>query len=253
MNITILKQYSKALLFILALAPGFASAGIFDDDEARKAILDLRTKLTALTVKLEARLDDKADKTSVLELSNQNEQLRTEMAALRGQIEVLMNDLANAQKRQQDFYVDLDNRLRKLEPKKLTVEGREVTVEMNEQRAFDAAMSLYKAGQYQNAAAAFTSFTINYAESAYLSQAHYWLGNSFYAQRDWKSTIAALQTMLRNYPDHPKSPDAMLNIAASQLELKDKVGSRKTLEAVMTKFPNTEFSQAAKSRLASVK
>ena len=60
---------------------------------------------------MEARLDDKADKTSVLELNNQNEQLKAEISTLRGQIEVLLNDLANLQKRQQDFYVDLDKRL----------------------------------------------------------------------------------------------------------------------------------------------
>ncbi|MFC0351922.1 tol-pal system protein YbgF [Undibacterium danionis] len=243
----------QALIFAVTLLPAIASAGIFDDDEARKAILDLRTKIAALSTKLDAKLDDKADKTSVLELSNQNEQLRSEIAALRGQIEVLMNELANAQKRQQDFYIDLDKRLRALEPKKLTVEGREVTIEQSEQRSFDAAMSLYKAGQYANAASAFTAFTLNYADSVFASQAQYWLGNSFYAQRDCKNTITALQTLLKNYPDNAKVPDAMLNIAACQLDLKDKKESRKTLMAVIAKFPGTDAAQAAKNRLPSTK
>jgi tol-pal system protein YbgF len=239
----------QAFLFAAMLMPTIASAGIFDDDEARKAILDLRTKLAALSTKLDAKLEDKADKTSVLELSNQIEPLR----ALRGQIEVLMNDLANAQKRQQDFYIDLDKRLRALEPKKLTVDGREVTIEQSEQRNFDAAMSLYKAGQYANAASAFTAFTINYADSVFASQAQYWLGNSFYAQRDCKNTINALQTLMKNHPDNAKVPDAMLNIAACQLELKDKKESRKTLMAVITKYPDTDAAQAAKNRLPSTK
>lgn len=243
----------QALIFAVTLLPAIASAGIFDDDEARKAILDLRTKIAALSTKLDAKLDDKADKTSVLELSNQNEQLRSEIAALRGQIEVLMNELTNAQKRQQDFYIDLDKRLRALEPKKLTVEGREVTIEQSEQRSFDAAMSLYKAGQYANAASAFTAFTLNYADSVFASQAQYWLGNSFYAQRDCKNTITALQTLLKNYPDNAKVPDAMLNIAACQLDLKDKKESRKTLMAVIAKFPGTDAAQAAKNRLPSTK
>lgn len=243
----------QALIFAVTLLPAIASAGIFDDDEARKAILDLRTKIAALSTKLDAKLDDKADKTSVLELSNQNEQLRSEIAALRGQIEVLMNELTNAQKRQQDFYIDLDKRLRALEPKKLTVEGREVTIEQSEQRSFDAAMSLYKAGQYANAASAFTAFTLNYADSVFASQAQYWLGNSFYAQRDCKNTIVALQTLLKNYPDNAKVPDAMLNIAACQLDLKDKKESRKTLMAVIAKFPGTDAAQAAKNRLPSTK
>ena len=226
MNVSGLNKKMKALAFACMLMPAVASAGLFDDEEARKAILDLRAKITALTAKMEARLDDKADKSSVLELNNQNEQLRSEIATLRGQIEVLLNDLANLQKRQQDFYVDLDRRLRAVEPKKLTVDGREVTVEQSEQRSFDAAMSLYKAGQYANAAAAFTGFTMNYSESIFASQAQYWLGNSYYAQRDCKNTIAALEKLLKTYPDNAKEPDALLNIAACQLELKDKKESR---------------------------
>ena len=253
MNVSGLNKKMKALAFACMLMPAVASAGLFDDEEARKAILDLRAKITALTAKMEARLDDKADKSSVLELNNQNEQLRSEIATLRGQIEVLLNDLANLQKRQQDFYVDLDRRLRALEPKKLTVDGREVTVEQSEQRSFDAAMSLYKAGQYANAAAAFTGFTMNYSESIFASQAQYWLGNSYYAQRDCKNTIAALEKLLKTYPDNAKEPDALLNIAACQLELKDKKESRKTLQAVIAKFPGTEAAQAAKTRLPSTK
>ena len=253
MNVSVFSKACKALAFVSLLMPAVASAGLFDDEEARKAILDLRAKITALTAKMEARLDDKADKTSVLELNNQNEQLRAEISALRGQIEVLLNDLANLQKRQQDFYVDLDKRIRALEPKKLTVDGREVTIEQSEQRSFDAAMSLYKAGQYANAASAFTGFTLNYSDSVFASQAQYWLGNSYYAQRDCKNTIIALEKLLKTYPDNPKESDAMLNIAACQLELKDKKESRKTLQAVISKFPGTEAAQAAKSRLPSTK
>src|SRR6478672_3571811 len=81
-------------------APLQAHAGLFDDDEARRAILDLRSRIDAVN----ARVDGKADKTSSLDLSGQNEQLRNEIAKLRGQIEVLTNEVANAQRRQKDFY-----------------------------------------------------------------------------------------------------------------------------------------------------
>lgn len=253
MNLLKLRKQFAVVLFTCLSVPALANPGLFDDDEARKAILDLRAKLTALTAKLDAKLEEKADKTSLLELNNQNEQLRSEIAALRGQIEVLMNELSNAQKRQQDFYNDLDKRLRALEPKKLSVDGREVTIEQSEQRAFDAAMNLYKSGQYANAAAAFTSFNVNYASSVFAAESQYWLGNSYYAQRDCKNTISTLQTLLKNYPDTAKAADAMLNIAACQIDLKDKKEARKTLEAVIAKFPGTDAAQAAKSRLPSTK
>lgn len=249
-------SFAKAMIagtMAFALLPSLAFAGIFDDDEARRAIVDVRAKIEALTLKLDAKLDTKADKSSALELSNQNELLRAEVAKLRGQIEVLTNDLANTQRRQQDFYVDLDNRLRKLEPRKMTVDGVEMTIEVSEQRAYDAAMALFKATEYKSAGETFYAFTQTYPKSALLGLAQYWLGNSYYAQRDCKNTISSLQILVKNHPDHPKTPDAMLNIAACQLELKDKAASKKTLETVISQYPTTEAAEAAKNRLASVK
>ncbi len=51
----------------------------------------------------------------MVQLLNQVEALNGELNRLRGQIEVLTNDIANAQKRQRDMYVDLDTRLRRIE------------------------------------------------------------------------------------------------------------------------------------------
>ena len=51
----------------------------------------------------------------LVELFSQVEQLKSDVARLRGQIEVLTHELEQPQKRQRDLYVDLDSRLRKLE------------------------------------------------------------------------------------------------------------------------------------------
>lgn len=248
-----MRQYVMASVFAIAALPGLANAGLFDDKEAREAILDLRAKMTALSAKLDAKLDEKADKNSALELSSQNDALRSELATLRGQVEVLIHDLQNAQKRQQDFYVDLDKRIRALEPKKVSVDGHEVAIEQSEQRTYDAAMILYKAGQYANSVSALSNFVSAYPDSIFTSQAQYWLGNAYYALRDCKNTITALQSLTKRFPDNAKAPDAMLTVAECQLELKDKKEGKKTLEAVIAGFPKTEAAKAAKSRLLSIK
>lgn len=235
------------------LFPSFASAGIFDDDEARKAILDLRTKMDALSNRVDNQLSTKADKTTALDLANDNEQLRTELAKLRGQLEVLANDIANTQRRQQDFYVDLDNRLRKIEPKRMNVDGKEAMVEVNEQKAYDSALALFQSGDYKNAGTAFASFMSAYPQSAYAGSAQYWLGNAYYAQRDCKSTIPAMQQLIKNYPDHPKAPDAMLSMSGCYTEMKEKTLNKKILEALISQYPGTEAAHAAKSRLSTMK
>ncbi|MFZ6707509.1 tol-pal system protein YbgF [Undibacterium sp. TC9W] len=236
-----------------AFLPTMASAGIFDDDEARKAILDLRAKVDAVNARLDSRLETKADKGTALELANENEALRAEISKLRGQIEVLSNDVTNAQKRQQDFYVDLDNRVRKLEPKRVTVDGQEATVDPTEQRTFEAAAALFKAGDYKASVPAFTNFLANYPQSAYAGSVQYWLGLSYFTQRDFRNAILSMQQVAKNYPDHPKAPDALLNMAACHIELKEKPAAKKVLESVLAKYPDTEAAQAAKNRLAGLK
>src|SRR5471030_1982627 len=221
-----------AMLAACAYLPLHASAGVFDDDEARKAILDLRAKVNAIT----------------LDLVAQNEQTLQQTAQLRGQIEVLANDLANAQKRQKDFYVDLDARLRKLEPHQVEIDGKAAQVDPAEQKAYDAALLLFKAGDYKNAAGALTDFVRMYPESGYAANAQYWLGNAYYAQRDCKSAIAAQQVVIKAYADSPKAADAMLNIASCQTELKDK-GAKKTLQELIKNYPDSSAAATAKERL----
>ena len=240
---------AAAVMAAFAYLPLHASAGLLDDDEARKAILELRGKLDNVARDLNTRIDSKADKTSTLDLINQHEQTMQEIARLRGQIEVLGNELANAQKRQKDFYVDLDGRLRKLEPRKINIDGKEAAVEPSEQSAYDAALQLFKSGDYKAAAGALDGFVKRYPESGYAANAQYWLGNAHYALRDCKSAIAAQQVVIKVYPDSPKAADAMLNMASCYTELKDKANAKKTLDALVAQYPDSSAAQTAKERL----
>src|SRR5690349_18881117 len=111
-----------ACLMLAAWLPLQASAGILDDDEARRAIIDLRAKVDNITRDLTTRLDAKADKNATLDLLNQNQQLLSEIAKLRGQVEVLANEVSKAQNNQRTLYADLDARIKKLEPRTETID-----------------------------------------------------------------------------------------------------------------------------------
>lgn len=114
-------QALRALVLATMLTTFAASsvqAGMFDDEEARKQILQLRNQMADTQRALDQRvaeLEAQARNRSIIDLFNQVETLRTEFARLRGQIELLQNETENTQKRQRDLYVDLDGRLRKLE------------------------------------------------------------------------------------------------------------------------------------------
>src|SRR5574343_1192849 len=96
----------RIALLIAALGAVQAHAGVFDDDVERQQIADLKAKT-------EARFDQQAK--AQLDLAGQIQRQAEEIARLRGQIETLNYELETAKKRQQDFYLDLDTRLRKVE------------------------------------------------------------------------------------------------------------------------------------------
>jgi tol-pal system protein YbgF len=250
----IMKTFSKAgiaaaLMAAFAYLPMHASAGLLDDDEARKAILDLRNKVDALSKDVNNRLDAKSDKTATLDIINQHDQTMQEIAKLRGQLEVLSNDVATLQKHQKDLYADIDTRLQKLEPRQVNIDGKEAAVGQNEQSEYDAALAQFKSGDYKAAATALDGFVKRYPASAYAANAQYWLGNAYYAMRDCKSAISAQQVVIKSYPSSPKAADAMLNMASCYTELKDKNNTRKILTALVEQYPDSTAAQTARERL----
>ncbi len=97
------------------------AAGLFDDEVARKQIVEQQKRLDGLKQESDAlaerltKTEDALKNQPVLGLASQLETLREELRQLRGQIEVIANHIDMAAKRQRDMYVDLDTRLRRLE------------------------------------------------------------------------------------------------------------------------------------------
>ena len=231
-----------------------AQAGVFDDDEARKAILDLRAKLDATQRDLSSRIDKlEAAQQGQIEIANQIEGLRQDMARLRGQLELLTNEVATQEKRQRDFYTDLDGRLRKLEPQQVTVDGKTATVDQSEGRAYETALAQFKSSDFKGAIGSFDSFLRQYPDSPYAPAAQYWIGASYYAQRDYKGAIAAQQQLLKTWPESPRAADAMLNIASSQIDMGEKKTARKTLEQLIAAYPESQAAGVARDRLATLR
>ena len=256
-----LKAFSAAALAALfLLAPLHARSAIFEDDDARREILKLRKQFDEINARIDARLtpltkriDDKADTKAIIDVATEIEKLRGEMATLRGQIEVLGNELSNAQRRQKDFYNDLDQRMRNLEPKLVSVDGKEAEVAPAEQKAYDAAVALFKSANYSGAAQSLSAFLQRYPESAYLPQAYFWLGSSYFALQDCTNAIPAYQTVATRFAASQKAPDALLNIASCQLDLKDKAAARETLGTLVKKYPSSQAAATGKERLADIK
>ncbi|HUL55813.1 MAG TPA: tol-pal system protein YbgF [Usitatibacter sp.] len=254
-----------------------ARAGLFDDDEARRRIDALRKELAQQGKDNEVRiqkLEDTIRNIGVVELVRQNEELQAELARLRGQIEVLNNDNQQLQKRQRDFYLDIDSRLKRLEgvPPSPTTgvpadPGAANTAsaapppprtpskedQAREVKAYDAASNLFRRNDFASAIEAFRAFVRDFPDSPLAANAGYWIGISYANMHDYKSALAAQEALIAKYPQSPKAPDALLAIAAIQAEQGDVGSARNTLEDVVARYPASEAAGKARTRLASLK
>lgn len=104
----------RVFCLLLLIGSSAAHAGLFGDDKAREQIEVLRQQVESLEARI-AQLETALKSQALLELYSQVETMSMELGKLRGEIEVLSNDNVSLQKRQRDFYIDLDNRLRLIE------------------------------------------------------------------------------------------------------------------------------------------
>ena len=277
-----------ALAVSLLASAGAAHASLFGDDEARKAILELRGRLTAVDEASKAR-DAEAQqaqsqalarqaaqltqqttqqmaqqaaafeelvqtlKRSILDLNGQIEGLKGELARMRGSHEQLARDVAELQKRQRDLAQASDDRIARLEPVKVTLDGQDFMASPEEKRSYDEALAVMRTGDFDKALAAFAAFQRRYPGSGYAEAARFWTANALYGKRDYKEAVAAFRAFVNAAPKHPRAPEALLALANSQAEMKDRPGARKTLDELIKTYPQSEAAQAGKERLATLK
>ena len=275
---------SGAMLLAPAAYPVNAQAAIFSDDEARKAILDLRIRfeelrnqvqdlgkqIQALNTELKETqqvVQNKADGQGQLGVQSDMERLRQELARARGQIEELVNELTTTQKRQRDLdqMVDkriaevktkvgeVDNRLTAFEPIVVNVDGMEIRVDPAEKRLFDAAIESFRAGEFKQSAAQLRSMMDRFPDSAYMPSLVFWFGSANYAQREFKGAITSFTAFLKTYAEHPRAADARLNLGLAQADAGERAAARKTLQNVVDRHPESNAAVVAKERLSKLK
>ena len=290
----------RAAVLVAACSVLPMQAQAFEDSDARRAILQIRTQLKEINALIESeikaigaridsdtktinaridnqieqlarRIDTKADDKKVntlfTDLEKLRSELRAEVAELRGQVEImnnelaksqqkidkLSNDLANDARRTKDLHKNLDERLSKLEPRRQAIDGVEHEVTQTEQKIFDEAAALLKRKDFTGAAQAFTIFLQRFPGSGYSAQAYYLLGSSYLSAEDCKNAIPALQTVVNRYGMTQRAPDAMLNLAICHDDLDDPNAARSTLEALIKRYPESTAAKNARSKLNALK
>jgi tol-pal system protein YbgF len=231
------------------------------------------------------RLESMLQNQGLLEMSQQLEQLQTEVQELRGTVERQANEVESLGKRQRDLYMDIDTRLNDLQlggppagaptgavpvppvPASSAVLPAEAAAPVGaaatttaaapapaadaeqERREYMAAFEILREGRYAQAIEAFTVFIKKYPGGKYANNAQYWVGEAHYASRNLEQALVEFEKLIKDYPWSSKIPDAKLKMGYTLYELGQWQKSREVLINIMTTYPKSSFALLAEKRV----
>jgi tol-pal system protein YbgF len=252
---------------LLPLAAAFVFAGCATTPPEADPVL---IKLDELDTRLE-RVERVVNNDSLIQLAAQVEELQLELRQIRGEVETLRFDTESAAARQRDQYLDIDRRLQALasgtagaysaSPAAPSIPaasagaasaavGAAAVADGSDRALYEQAFDQLKEGRYDDARRSFERFLSEYPDSQLAGHGQYWLAETYYVGQDFAKALPEFQTVVDQYPQSRKVPDALLKIGYCQYEQEQWQAARRALTDVTTRFPETTAARLARQRLA---
>lgn len=266
----------RALLLLLVMVSSNAQAALFGDEEAREQISALRKQVSEMEARI-AKMEQTLNSQALLELYTKVETLGAELGRLNGQIEMLSNDNSLLQKRQRDFYIDLDNRLRDVEPAHKRAPAPHISPKTSPQSMAPPA-SPASADSIESSPSAAVAGTAEFppgetddklaltqpspGESARLSASElvppspvennaYKEAFSFFKNGDYASAITQFESFLENYPQSSLAPGAAYWIGNARYAMRDYQLAIDAQRKLINKYPDSSKTPDAFLNMAS--
>lgn len=119
----------------------------------------------------------------------------------------------------------------------------------NELPDLDKAFQLVRGKQYDAAVKAYSQFIANYPNSSNTPTAHYWLGQVYFAKRDYGNAEKQFQTVVQRYDGHDKTDESLLKLAYIEQSKGNNAKAKQLYKDVMSRFPGRPSAQLAGKRL----
>lgn len=178
------------------------------------------------------------------------------------ELEIMRSKLSAISKKPEDADMEgMKAKIKELEESMNNLTGRlsaletmspSKTAESPEKR-YEDALRAFNEKRYADAKQLFGAFLGDNPDHKLAGNAQFWLGETYYAEKDFENSIIAYQEVIEKYKGTAKAPAAMLKQAYAFIELKDGKAAKAVLGALIEKFPGTEQADAAKKRLATLK
>lgn len=179
-------------------------------------------------------------------------------------------DLFKAQMTQlEDQIKEIKNRLNTLEGQqreaKKGVEGP--TKDLSQQQAppppkpavpkdkislYEAAYDAFKDKKYKEARENFEAFIKEFPQDELTDNAQFWIGETYYGEKDFEGAILAYETVLKKYPKSEKAPAALLKQGLSFIEIGDKKTGKTIFDKLIELYPESREAELAKKKIEEI-
>ncbi len=103
--------------------------------------------------------------------------------------------------------------------------------------------------QYGQGRELMATFLKRYPEDPLAINADYWIGEAYYAEKDYEKAILQFEDVVQKYGDHPKVAAALFKQGLAFDLLGDRASGRLLLQRIVERFPGAEEAKKAASLL----
>src|SRR3989338_669527 len=117
---------------------------------------------------------------------------------------------------------------------------------------YNEAQNLFMAGRLSESAEQFSKFIQHYPKHSLADNAQYWVGETYYSQKDYQKAVMEFQKAVDNYPNENKAPDALKKVGFSHLELNNRDKAFAAFKMVIEKYPSSDAAVKARTKLQEI-
>ncbi len=192
-----------------------------------------------------------------IDLSNR---LRADLATTLGGMEdrmgIVESKLEDLSHRFPELSRKMEQVKRQISTKKDTTKSSDtsaVMMNIDPKQLYDVAYLDLTKGNYDLAITGFSNYLKYFPETDQAANAQYWLGECYYAKKNYTRAAIEFHKVLEDYSTGTKVPSALYKLGLSLLELKSINQANKYFEELITNYPNTQEAKLAKEKLKKLK
>lgn len=113
-----------------------------------------------------------------------------------------------------------------------------------------ALQHVQQSGDFSQSRSLFNQFIQQYPTHDLRVNALYWIGETYYGDKQYEDAILQFQDVIQNHPEHQKTPAALMKQGLAFYALGDSNNAKVILQKVITDYPDSAEAQKSKTRLS---